>query len=179
MPRSSAAASETPSKQLAAFVGKFDPEIARLVRATRRLLRTRFHTGVELVYDNYNALAIGWGPTERASDVIVSLAVYASGVNLYFMQGARLADPSGILQGAGRQGRFVRLVTPADVSTPEIDRLLTAATLLARTPMPTTGRVRTIIKSVSARQRPRRTGVQAKSAAGASRSKRSSPRNTA
>jgi len=170
---------DAPSKQLATFIAKFDPEIARLVRATRRVLRTRFHTGMELVYDNYNALAIGWGPTERASDVIVSLAVYASGVNLYFMQGARLADPDGVLQGAGRQGRFVRLVTPADVSTPEIERLLAAAAGLARAPMPATGRLRTISKAVSPRQRPRRSGVQAKAAAGTSRSKRASPRGTA
>jgi hypothetical protein len=85
------------------------------------ILRRRFATSVELVYDNYNALAIGWGATDRASDVIVSLAVYASGVNLYFMHGARLPDPKGLLQGGGRQGRFVRL-PEADILVGEPDR---------------------------------------------------------
>lgn len=33
------------------------------------------------MYDNYNALPIGFASTERTSDVIVSLAVYARGVN--------------------------------------------------------------------------------------------------
>jgi hypothetical protein len=78
--------------------------VASVVRGALPILRRRFRTAVELVYDNYNALAIGWGATERASDVIVSLAVYAGGVNLYFMQGARLPDPSGLLEGSGRQG---------------------------------------------------------------------------
>jgi hypothetical protein len=83
----------SPARRLTAAIAKFDPAVVRVVRAALTILRRRFATAVELVYDNYNALAIGWGATERASDVIVSLAVYASGVNLYFMQGARLPDP--------------------------------------------------------------------------------------
>src|SRR5258706_7791539 len=84
---------DSPAKQLAGFINRFDPSIARLVRAARAVLRKRFFpTAVELVYDNYNALALGFGPTERASDAIVSLAVYARGVNLYFIYGATLSD---------------------------------------------------------------------------------------
>jgi hypothetical protein len=171
-------AAADPRKQVASFIAKFDPEVARLVRAGRRILRARFRTGMELVYDNYNALAIGWSPTERASDVIVSLAVYASGVNLYFMQGARLADPDHLLTGGGRQGRFVRLATAADLSTPGIERLLAAAVAISRTPMPATGRGRTIIKSVSARQRPRRADRRGKNASVTGGSARTSGRDT-
>ena len=65
------------------------------------------------MYDNYNALAIGWSATDRASGgVIVSVAAYATGVNLYFMYGAKLADPEKLLQGSGNQGRFIRLDSP-------------------------------------------------------------------
>src|SRR4051794_30080704 len=78
---------DSPSRQLAAAIAKFDPAVARVVRAAMATLRRRFTTAVELVYDGYNALAIGWGATDRMSDVIVSLAVYSSGVNLYFMHG--------------------------------------------------------------------------------------------
>src|SRR5689334_3698399 len=92
-----------------AFIAKFDSPIAKLLRQSRSALRKRFPTAVELVYDNYNALAIGWGPNERASEVIVSLAGFARGVNLYFMHGAKLKDPGGLLEGGGKQGRFIRL----------------------------------------------------------------------
>ena len=63
------------SKQVAAFIAKFDPAIAKLVRSARTLLRKRYPTANELVYDNYNALAIGYSSTEQTSDVLFSLAV--------------------------------------------------------------------------------------------------------
>jgi hypothetical protein len=149
-------ASSSPARQLAAALAKFDPTVVRVVRDALPILRRRFSTAVELVYDNYNALAIGWGASERASDVIVSLAVYASGVNLYFMRGARLPDPSGLLQGSGRQGRFIRLPQADLLTTPAVIALLNEATRMARTPLPRSGRRYTVIKAISAKQRPRR-----------------------
>ena len=146
----------TPTQQLAGFIAKFDPKIGKLVRAARAALRKRWPTAVELVYDNYNALAIGWAPNERTSEVMVSLAVFARGVNLYFMYGTRLADPRGLLKGSGNQGRFIRLDNVAQLDEPGVVALLRAAERLGKTPLPTTGRGRLVIKSVSARQRPRR-----------------------
>src|SRR5215212_3893358 len=99
----------TPAKQLAAFVAKFDPAVAKLVRSARSVLRKRFPTAIELVYDNYNALAIGYSTTDRTSDVLFSLAVYPRWVDLYFMYGRRLPDPDKLLRGGGKQGAFVRL----------------------------------------------------------------------
>jgi len=140
------------------MIAKFDPPIARLLRGARAALRKRFPTANELVYDNYNALAIGYGSTDRVSDVIVSLAAYARGVNLYFMYGKSLPDPDGILQGNGSQGRFVRLDMLRRLDDPAVRELMRAAEADSDTPLPRAGRGRTIIKSVSAKQRPRRTG---------------------
>jgi hypothetical protein len=147
---------ESPAKRLAAFIAKFDPAIGKLVRSARASLRRRLPSAVELVYDNYNALVIGFGSTERASDAIVSLAVYASGVNLYFIEGAQLSDPHHVLKGSGNQGRFIRLEDAAALETPAIATLLSAAVQQAHPPLPMTGHGHTVVKSVSARQRPRR-----------------------
>ena len=154
-------AARSAAQQLAAFIAKFDPAIGRLVRAARAALRQRLPTAIELVYDNYNALAIGFATTDRTSDVIVSLAVYARGVNLYFMYGARLPDPHRLLQGGGNQGRFIRLERAATLEEPSVEALLRAAVRLARSPLPSSGRGRTIIRSVSRRQRPRRPATPA------------------
>jgi Domain of unknown function (DU1801) len=154
-------AARSAAQQLAAFIAKFDPAIGRLVRVARAALRHRLPTAIELVYDNYNALAIGFATTERTSDVIVSLAVYARGVNLYFMYGARLPDPHRLLQGGGNQGRFIRLERAATLEEPSVEALLRAAVRLARSPLPSSGRGRTIIRSVSRRQRPRRPATPA------------------
>jgi hypothetical protein len=93
--------------------------------------------------------------SERASDVIVSVAGYARGVSLYFTHGARLPDPTGRLEGQGKQGRFVRLTDTATLAQPAVVALLEAATRAAKTPLPRTGRGHTVVKSISARQRPR------------------------
>jgi len=143
-------------KQVAAFIAKFDPAVAKLVRATRSKLRKRFPTAIELVYDNYNALAIGFGPTERTSDAFLSIAVYARGVNLYFLYGASLPDPDGLLEGSGTRGRFLRLKSAAQLDEPKTAALVGRAATHARVPLAPAGRGGTIVKSVSAKQRPRR-----------------------
>ena len=153
------ARAEGPSRQVAAFIAKFDPAIARLAKAARTALRKRFPTAVELVYDNYNALAIGFGPNERTSEAVVSLALYARGVNLYFIHGAKLADPRKLLQGNGNQGRFIRLESVAQLDDAGVIALLAAAEKAGKTAFPLTGKGYTVIKSVSAKQRPRRPGT--------------------
>lgn len=145
-----------PARQVAGFIAKFDPAIARLTRAARSALRQRWPTAVELVYDNYNALAIGWGPNERPSEAFVSIAAYATGVSLYFLRGRALPDPQGMLEGKGNQGRFLRLESAAQLSRPAVVALLRAAVARGRTPLPPTGRGYTVVRSISAKQRPRR-----------------------
>lgn len=147
---------ESPAKQLAGFIAKFDPAIAKLTRAARRALQKRFPAAIELVYDNYNALAVGYAPNERTSEVFFSLAVYASGVNLYFMQGAKLRDPRKLLQGSGNQGRFIRLERVSQLDEPAVDALMLAAIQFGKTPLNEGKPGYTVIKSISAKQRPRR-----------------------
>jgi hypothetical protein len=109
-----------------------------------------------MVYDNYNFFVIGYSPTERPSDSIVSMAAAANGVGLCFIRGAGLPDPKRILLGSGRQTRFIRLESAGVLRRPEVVALLGAAALKAEVPLDAKGRGRLIIRSVSAKQRPRR-----------------------
>jgi hypothetical protein len=144
------------SKQVEGFISKFDPAIAELARSVRKEMRKRFPSAVELVYDNYNALAMGFGPTERTSDVIVSVAVYARGVNLYFMYGRSLPEPQKLLQGQGNQGAFIRVDSIEVLENSGVKAFLEAATKYAKPPLPSKGRGYTIVKSICSKQRPRR-----------------------
>ena len=146
----------TPAKQLAGFIARFDPSTARLIRACRAAIRKRLPTAVELVYDNYNFLAIGFASSQKASDCIVSLAASSNGIALSFYYGATLPDPTGTLLGSGNQNRFVRLPNAATLSRPVVIALIRAAVAQARVPLAKTGRGCTVIKSISAKQRPRR-----------------------
>jgi len=78
------------SDQLAGFIAKFDPTMAKLIRSVRAALRKRFPTANELVYDNYNFFVIGYCTTERSSDCLVSLAAQAKGVALSFYYGSTI-----------------------------------------------------------------------------------------
>jgi hypothetical protein len=146
----------SPAKQISSFIAKFDPEVARVIRSSRAVLRKRFPTAIEQVYDNYNFLAIGFCTTEKTSDCMVSLAAQAKGVSLSFYYGATLPDPRGILRGSGNQNRFIRLESAATLSNPDVQTLLAAAAALAKSPLPARGGGYTLIKSISAKQRPRR-----------------------
>jgi hypothetical protein len=146
----------SPAALLKGFIDKFDPAARTRIRAVRAALRRRFPTAHELVYDNYNFFVIGYSPTERASDTIVSLVAGANGVSLCFIYGATLPDPRHMLLGSGNQTRFIRLESAAVLTRPEVRALITAATKQSDTPLPVEGRGRVIIKSISAKQRPRR-----------------------
>ena len=153
------AESESPAstaRQLAGFIAKFEPALGKRIRSARSALRRRFPTAIELVYDNYNFLVFGFCTTERPSDCIVSLAANAKGVGLCFYYGATLPDPQKILLGSGNQTRFVRLESAATLAKPAVQALIRAAIAQAKSPLPRSGGGYTIVRSVSARQRPRR-----------------------
>jgi hypothetical protein len=142
--------------QLAGFLAKFTPEIEALAKAARSKLRARLPGAIELVYDNYNALAIGYGPSERASEAIFSIALFPRWVSLFFLQAKGLRDPNCLFQGSGKVARHIVLQRAADIDTPAIEDLIAQALERAKMPLDPRTRRRLVIKSVSAKQRPRR-----------------------
>jgi hypothetical protein len=159
-PRAGSAANTSPEKQLAAFIAKFTPEVATLIRGARKKMRERLPQALEMVYDNYNFFVIGYGPSEKASEAIFSIAAQAKGVSLCFLQGAGLPDPKGLLRGSGNVVRNIRLETAETLDEADVRTLMKAALEHARAPMTAKSAHRLIIKSVSAKQRPRRPVVK-------------------
>ena len=100
-------------QQLASFIAKYTPEIASLAEAILGRMRKLYPTALELVYDNYNALAIGFAPAERSSEAIFSIALYPKWVSLFFLQAKGLPDPGNILKGSGSVARHVVLASAA------------------------------------------------------------------
>jgi hypothetical protein len=86
--------------QIMAAIAKFDPVVARKIRAVRAVLQKRFPTAFELAYDNYNFFVIGYCSTERPSDCVVSIAADANGVGLSFyavpISATRAASSPGV-----------------------------------------------------------------------------------
>ncbi len=147
---------ESPARQLDRFLAKFEPKERSLIRAARAVLRRRWPGANELVWDNYNFFVIGYCTTERPSSAIVTIAAAANGVGISFYRGASLPDPHRILLGSGVQNRFIRLDSVATLARPEVRALLDAAARQDRPPLAKNRRGKLIIRSVSAKQRPRR-----------------------
>jgi len=161
--------------QLRAFIEKFGPEDQRLIRTVRSAIRRRLPTANELVWDNYNFFVIGYSPTERPTDSILSIAARANGVGLCFIYGASLPDPKGLLLGSGKQTRFIRLDSAARVSHPDVKALIKAAIGKAPQPFLRHGRGKLIVRSIAAKQRPRRRPVKSSSSARTRRGNARSP----
>jgi len=106
----------------------------------------------ELIYDNYNAVAFGWSPTDKAGDVFCSIAVVSDHINFGFNRGVDIADPKKILLGNGSQYRFIRVREKDDFPEEYIKQLLEDAFQNSRARMkpqknPVSGQ--TIVKSIS------------------------------
>ena len=149
---------ESAQAQLRGFIAKFDAKSQALIRSLRRALRKRLPAANELVYDNYNFFVIGYCTTERPSDCIVSLAANGKGPGLSFYRGATLPDPHKILLGSGNQNRFIRLESARTLERPEVEALIQAAIDQSKNPLANSGRGKLIIRSIAAKQRPRRQG---------------------
>lgn len=146
---------ESPAQQLAIFLARFAPEIAALAKTARARVRARLPRSVEMVYDNFNALVIGYSPTERPSDAIVSIVMYPRCVNVCFLHGAHLPDPHGVLKGSGNQVRHIRLDAGAAIlDTPAILAVMSEAIAFADAPF--AGPRKLVIRSISKKRRPRR-----------------------
>jgi hypothetical protein len=167
-PRGKTSKAATPSvsqvdatAQLDSFLAKYSPEIESFARRTLARMRKLVPGAIEMVYDNFNWLVIGFGPSERPSDAIFSIVLPPNAVTLCFLQGAGLPDPAGLLRGSGNVVRNIRLYTcgvkdDKVLDNPEVLSLINVALNRAKVPMPAKARRKLIIRAVSAKQRPRR-----------------------
>jgi hypothetical protein len=156
MAAGSVSAKGTPEAQLRSLIEKFDPRDQRLIRSVRSAVRKRLPAANELVYDYGTSLVIGYSPTDRGVESIVSTAARADGVRLYLMHGPQLPDPKKLLMGSGKQTRFIRVEAAKQLAHPDVEALIAAAIDRAGVPLPLRGRGTLVIKSTAAMKRPRR-----------------------
>jgi hypothetical protein len=87
---------------------------------------------------------------------VFSIAIYPRWANLFFLQGARLEDPGGRLQGSGSVVRHLRLSDARLIDDPQVIDLMDRAMGQAAKTIDPRAKRRMIIKSISPKQRPRK-----------------------
>ena len=119
-------------------------------------LRRAFPGCYQLVYDYSNSLVVAFGTSERGYEAIVALAIFPRRVRLYFDKS--LPDPDGLLEGSGSKVRSVTVKAASDLDHGGIRALIEAAIERSGVAFPRTRSTRMVIKSMSKKRRPRRTG---------------------
>lgn len=143
--------------RLEGMIDKFDPVVAARFRSTLARVKPLVPGAVLLVYDNYNALGVGFATSEKATAVAISVVAYPRWVTLFFMRGASLPDPDRLLEGTGSTVRSIRLDDDlSQLDDPRVHALITEALDRSEPPFDPSAEQRLVIRSVSAKQRPRR-----------------------
>ncbi len=160
MAGSSDSANATPEAQLRSLIEKFDPKDQKLIRSVRSAVRKRLPSANELVYDYNTFFVISYSSTERPTDAVIATAARPDGLRLYLMQGPQLPDPKKLLEGSGKQTRYIRLETARQLAHPDVEALIAAAIDQARAPLPSGGRGRLVIRTFGPKKRPRRNAAK-------------------
>lgn len=146
-----------PETQLASYFAKYEPAVAKLGKALRAKLRARLPGFFEIVYvyESQESLVISYSPSENGYEGLCSLALYPSGIKLFFGQGAQLAksDPNKLLRGSGKLVRYVEMNSAADLDRTEIEALMLAAFKLAKVKIDASAKGSVIIKADEQKQR--------------------------
>ena len=153
----SVVAQRSAEARLRSLIAKFAPAHQRLVGTTRRRLRKRLPAAYELVYEYKDCIVISVSPNEHGYEGVLAIRASADGVKLYFNRGKALPDPAKLLQGSGKQTRSIDVEGASTLARPEVARLIDEAIARNRVPFARTGRGPVVIRSVSAKQRGRRT----------------------
>lgn len=156
------------AQQLRRALAQYAPEVRSLAGELLAKLRARLPGATELVYDNY-ALTVAFSPTDRPSHAVLGITLYPRWINLGFMEGALLDDPAHVLVGVGSQFRHVRVNAASDLDAPAVRALIDQAVASADAPFDARRRRRIDIRTVSAKQGPRRPGTRRASTGTASR----------
>ncbi len=144
-----------PPQPLLTFLEPYDRSIQDLALAVRAAVLKELAPCCENIYDAYNAVAIGYGPTDRLRDGIIHIAVYAKHVNIGFNRGAELDDPDHILKGSGARIRHITIKTPGDLKRPAIRDYLRRARSLSNVAPPKGKSVTSTVKAIyPTRRRP-------------------------
>ena len=121
--------SKEQTKDLLKFLKPFSGDMKETVLWLREFVWDLYPETNELIYDNYNALAFGWSPTDRVGHTFCSIAVGRSSGNIHFgfYWGAELSDPKKILLGEGNQYRYILVKGKNDFPKAEIKKLVKEA----------------------------------------------------
>ena len=146
------------TSDLLKFLKPFGEEVTNRVMWLREFVWDQYPQANELIYDNYNALAFGWSPTDRVGHTFCSIGVWRTNKNVHFgfYWGSELSDPKKMLLGKGNQYRYIFVPDRDSFPSAYIKKLVKEAYANSLSKVKDPKQIRnglTIVKSVSEKKR--------------------------
>jgi len=96
-----------PNPQLKTFIEPYDEGIQNLAMELRNFITDLVPQANELIWDNYNAVAIAYSKSEKLKDAFCHITLYSKHVNFGFNRGAELKESNIVLNGKGKLIRHI------------------------------------------------------------------------
>ncbi len=101
------------------------------VNAARRVVKTAARKAKETAYQSKppRSKSAMWKLARYSigGDYVAGIGTFSTYAALFFYRGRELQDETGLLEGSGKESRFIRLRTPADVERPAVKRIVRRA----------------------------------------------------
>jgi hypothetical protein len=105
------------------------------VRTARAMVRAAAPKAMEVPYRSSapRSKSAMWKLLRYVADgePVIGIGTYPSYATLFFYRGRELDDGTGLLEGGGKDARFIRLQAPADAERAAVKRLVRKAFKLA------------------------------------------------
>jgi len=112
-------------------IKKIPPAVRPIVQAARQTVRTVAPTADEISYQSQppRSSTYMWKIVRYAVDGanVVGIGTYPRHSTMFFYRGRELDDGSGLLEGSGKDSRFITLRTPAEAARPAVKQLVKKA----------------------------------------------------
>ncbi len=112
-------------------IKKIPPAVRPMVQAARRTVKAAAPTADEISYQSQppRSSSYMWKIVRYAVDGtnVVGIGTFPKHSALFFYRGRELDDGSGLLEGSGKDSRFLTLRAPADAERPAVKRLVRKA----------------------------------------------------
>lgn len=100
-----------PNPELKKFIEPYDGGIQKLTIQLRNFVTDLVPEANELIWDNYNAVALAYSKSKKLKDAFCHIAIYSKHVNFGFNRGTELSQTDIPLQG---KGKLIRHITVKD-----------------------------------------------------------------
>ena len=123
--------------EITEHLSKVPAAVRPMVKAARQPVRTVAPKAREISYRSEppRSSRAMWKIARYAvdGDNVAGIGTFTDHATLWFYRGRELDDPSGLLEGGGKDSRFITLRSPADAERPAVKRLVREAFRLGGT----------------------------------------------